>query len=73
MKSLNIENKGLAVVHEKQSVARKRGYSVAADFHRPRSASMESIYTVESDYEVDADILANVRPESPSLPLQKVL
>lgn len=73
MKSINIENKTQAIVHESKSSIRRRGYSVAPDFHRPRSSSVESVYTVESDYEVDPDIVANKRPESPSLPLQRVI
>lgn len=73
MKSINVEIKDAAIVHESKSVTRRRGYSQAADMHRPRTASVDSVYTMESDYEVDPEIVANVRPESPSLMLHKVL
>lgn len=73
MKSINVEIKDAAIVHESKSVTRRRGYSQAADMHRARTASVDSVYTLESDYEADPEILANVRPESPSLMLHRVL
>jgi chloride channel 7 len=74
MKSINVENKAQAIVHEtKGSTSRRRGYSVAPDFSRVRTSSVDSVYTIESDYEVDPDLLANIRPDSPALPLQKVV
>jgi hypothetical protein len=73
MKSINIENRSQSIVHESKGSTRRRGYSVAVDFNRPRSMSTESVYTAELEAVPDQEILRNIRPQSPSLSLPKII
>lgn len=78
MKAINIENRKDAIVYDPKKAAgdgggRKRVYSVAPEMMRSRAASVDSVYTVETDFEVDPEVVANVRPASPSIPLPKII